>query len=131
MAVQYKTQISFKGQLLVEPKPREPMKHQYDYDVMTVVGFLHMYGLQDSGIKINVEPNHSQLAGHEFEHDVVLAAKLGVLGSVDANTGSESLGWDTDEFVTDSGKATLLMQAIVEMGGLGQGAQRLTGCLFC
>nr|AYC35489.1 xylose isomerase [Thraustochytrium sp. ONC-T18] len=120
MAIAYKKKIGFGGQILVEPKPREPMKHQYDYDVQTVIGFLRQHGLENE-VSLNVEPNHTQLAGHEFEHDVVLAAQLGMLGSVDANTGSESLGWDTDEFITDQTRATVLCKAIIEMGGFVQG----------
>jgi len=120
MAVKHKKEIGFKGQILVEPKPREPSKHQYDYDVQTVLGFLREHGLENE-VRLNVEPNHTQLAGHEFEHDVIMAAQLGVLGSIDANTGSESLGWDTDEFILDQTRATVLCRAIVEMGGFDLG----------
>nr|WOJ38330.1 xylose isomerase [Schizochytrium sp.] len=120
LAIAYKEKIGFSGQILVEPKPREPMKHQYDYDVQTVIGFLREHGLE-TDVRLNVEPNHTQLAGHEFEHDIVLAAKLGMLGSIDANTGSESLGWDTDEFITDQTRATMLCKVIIEMGGFQQG----------
>mmetsp|Transcript_12991 Transcript_12991/g.25209 ORF Transcript_12991/g.25209 Transcript_12991/m.25209 type:complete len:441 (+) Transcript_12991:189-1511(+) len=120
MAIAYKKKIGFDGQILVEPKPREPMKHQYDYDVQTVIGFLREHGLEKE-VLLNVEPNHTQLAGHEFEHDFIFAAKLGMLGSIDANTGSESLGWDTDEFITDQTHATLLCRTIIEMGGFKKG----------
>jgi len=120
MAVDYKKKIGFQGQILIEPKPREPMKHQYDYDAQTVIGFLKTHHL-DQDVKLNIEPNHSQLAAHEFEHDIVMAASLGMLGSIDANTGSESLGWDTDEFIMDIRQATLLTKTVVEIGGLGKG----------
>ncbi|CAK8992309.1 Xylose isomerase [Durusdinium trenchii] len=120
MAVAYKKSIGFSGQILVEPKPREPMKHQYDYDAQTVLGFLHQHGLYDE-VMLNIEPNHTQLAGHEFEHDIILTAQMGKLGSIDANTGSESLGWDTDEFIVDHARATLIAKAIIEMGGFTQG----------
>jgi xylose isomerase len=120
MVVAYKHKIGFQGQIMVEPKPREPMKHQYDYDAQTVLGFLREHGLYDE-IQLNIEPNHTTLAGHEFEHDVVLAAQFGKLGSIDANTGSESLGWDTDEFIADHARATLIMKAVIEMGGFKQG----------
>jgi xylose isomerase len=96
MAVAYKKTIGATFQLLIEPKAREPTAHQYDYDAQTVIGFLKTYGL-DKDFKLNCEPNHAMLAGHEFEHDVHFASKLGMLGSIDANTGSPSLGWDTDQ----------------------------------
>lgn len=120
MCVTYKKKIGFKGTFLIEPKPKEPTKHQYDYDAQTVIGFLHTYGLQHE-FKLNIEPNHTTLAGHSYEHDIIVAAKYGMLGSVDANTGDQSLGWDTDQFPMDIRNATLVMKAIVEMGGLGTG----------
>jgi xylose isomerase len=86
MAVDYKKKIGFNGQLLIEPKPKEPTKHQYDYDAQTVIGFLKTYNL-DKDFKLNIEPNHTTLAGHSYEHDIVLASKLGFLGSIDSNTG--------------------------------------------
>jgi xylose isomerase len=106
--------------LLIEPKPKEPTKHQYDYDAQTVIGFLKTYDL-DQDFKLNIEPNHTTLAGHGYEHDVVMASKLGFLGSVDSNTGSPDLGWDTDQFPMDVKGATLVMKAIIEQGGLAPG----------
>jgi xylose isomerase len=120
MAVEHKKDLGAKFQLLIEPKPREPMKHQYDYDVQTVMAFLQHYGLQDH-YKMNVEPNHTTLAGHDFVHDILVASQYGVLGSVDANTGDELLGWDTDQFLTDVKRATAIMGVIMEQGGLAPG----------
>jgi len=96
LAVKYKKEIGFEGQLLIEPKPREPTKHQYDYDAQTVIGFLKQYGL-DKDFKLNIEPNHTTLAGHDYEHDIEMASRYGMLGSVDSNTGDTLLGWDTDQ----------------------------------
>ena len=107
-------------QFLIEPKPREPTKHQYDYDAQTTIAFLKTYGL-DKDFKLNIEPNHTTLAGHDFEHDIMIAAKYGFLGSVDSNTGDPLLGWDTDQFPMDFKKASLVMGAIVDQGGLGKG----------
>ncbi|XP_062506559.1 uncharacterized protein LOC134183111 [Corticium candelabrum] len=120
MAVDYKKKIGFTGQLLIEPKPKEPTKHQYDYDAQTVIGFLKTYNL-DGDFKLNIEPNHTTLAGHGYEHDVIVASKLGFLGSVDSNTGSPDLGWDTDQFPMDVKGATLVMKAILEQDGLTPG----------
>lgn len=121
MAVEYKKKIGFGHcQFLIEPKPKEPSRHQYDTDAQTVISFLKTYGL-DKDFKLNIEPNHTTLAGHCFEHDVVVASKLGFLGSVDSNTGSSDLGWDTDQFPMDVRDCTLVMKAIVEQGGLAPG----------
>jgi len=120
MAADYKKKIGFDGQLLIEPKPREPTKHQYDYDAQTVIGFLKTYGL-DNDYKLNIEPNHTTLAGHDYEHDILVASKYGMLGSVDSNTGDTLLGWDTDQFPMDTKKTTLVMKYILEMGGLAPG----------
>jgi xylose isomerase len=120
MVKAYALKIGFTGQFLIEPKAREPSGHQYDYDAQTVIGFLKTYGLDDI-FKLNIEPNHTQLAGHRFVHDVHMAAKLGYLGSVDCNTGSEDLGWDTDEFIFNAENATEMMLAVVQNGGLGSG----------
>lgn len=121
MVVDYKEKIGMKPcQLLLEPKPREPTKHQYDYDAQTVIGFLYHYGLQDH-YKVNIEPNHTTLAGHDFEHDIMVASKYGMLGSVDSNTGDPLLGWDTDQFPMDHKQTTKAMQYIVEQGGLAPG----------
>jgi len=120
MAVAYKEKHGMTAQFLIEPKPREPMKHQYDYDAMTTIAFLKTYGL-DEHFKLNIEPNHTTLAGHDFEHDIIIASQYNMLGSVDSNTGDPLLGWDTDQFPTDVKKATLVMDAIIEMGGLSPG----------
>ncbi|XP_076041157.1 xylose isomerase-like [Oratosquilla oratoria] len=120
MVVAYKHKIGFKGQLLIEPKAKEPTRHQYDYDVQTVMSFLHQYDLSQH-FKINVEPNHTTLAGHPYEHDIQLASAYGFLGSVDANTGSPDLGWDTDQFPMDIRNCTVVMKIIMEQGGLSPG----------
>ena len=120
MAAAYADEIGFTGQLLIEPKPKEPSTHQYDYDAQTVIGFLKTYGL-DKRFKLNIEPNHSQLAGHQWVHCCYVASKLGFLGSVDANTGTEGLGWDLDQFPMDAKNATLLAKVIMEQGGLAPG----------
>ena len=120
MAVEHKKKIGFKGTLLVEPKPKEPTKHQYDYDAATVLSFLRKYGLHDE-FKLNVEANHATLAGHTFEHDLTVASIDGRLGSIDANRGDYLLGWDTDLFPSDIYSATFAMMVILEQRGLGTG----------
>jgi xylose isomerase len=120
MAVQYGRSIGFTGDFYIEPKPKEPMKHQYDYDAATAVGFLRQYGL-DKDFKLNVEANHATLAGHTFQHDLRIAAINGMLGSVDANQGDLLLGWDTDEFPYDVYETTLCMYEILKAGGLTGG----------
>lgn len=120
MAIKYKEENGMTPQFLIEPKPREPTKHQYDYDAQTTIAFLKTYGL-DEHFKLNIEPNHTTLAGHDFEHDIMIASKYGMLGSVDSNTGDPLLGWDTDQFPMDVKKATLVMGAIIDQGGLGKG----------
>ena len=120
MAVEHKKKIGFKGTLLVEPKPKEPTKHQYDYDAATVLSFLRKYGLHDE-FKLNVEANHATLAGHTFEHDLTVASSDGKLGSIDANRGDYLLGWDTDLFPSDIYSATFAMMVILEQRGLGTG----------
>uniref|UniRef100_K3X1Q5 Xylose isomerase n=1 Tax=Globisporangium ultimum (strain ATCC 200006 / CBS 805.95 / DAOM BR144) TaxID=431595 RepID=K3X1Q5_GLOUD len=120
MVVAFKEQLGATFQLLIEPKPREPMKHQYDYDAATVVAFLHSYGLEKH-FKLNIEPNHTTLAGHDYEHDIYYSADYQMLGSVDCNTGDPLLGWDTDQFLMDEKKALLVMKKIVEIGGLAPG----------
>merc|ERR1712228_927077 len=107
-------------QFCIEPKPREPTAHQYDYDAQTVIGFLKTYGL-DKDFKINVEPNHTTLAGHDYEHDLRVASAYGMLGSIDCNAGQPYLGWDTDEFPSDPRKALLCMLIIVQQGGIAPG----------
>lgn len=121
MAVEYRNSIGGKFQFLIEPKPREPTKHQYDYDAMTVYAFLQHYGLEKD-FKMNIEPNHTTLAGHEYEHDIIMSAIHGVLGSIDCNTGDTLVGWDTDQFLMDSRKATLVMKTILSQpNGLSPG----------
>lgn len=120
MAVDYAKEIGFEGQFLIEPKPKEPTKHQYDFDVATGIAFLKKYGL-DRYFKFNIEANHATLAGHTFEHELRVARINGMLGSVDANQGDPLLGWDTDEFPTDLYSTTLAMYEIIKNGGLGKG----------
>ncbi|SDZ55808.1 xylose isomerase [Evansella caseinilytica] len=120
MAIDYAKEIGFDAQFLIEPKPKEPTTHQYDFDVATGIGFLYQYGLQNH-FKFNIEANHATLAGHTFEHELRVAREAGMLGSVDANQGDPLLGWDTDEFPTDLYSTTLAMYEIVKNGGLGRG----------
>lgn len=120
MAVDYAKEIGFKGQLLIEPKPREPAKHQYDFDTATVTGFLKNYGL-DPHFKMNIEANHATLAAHTFQHELRLARVSGMLGSIDANQGDMLLGWDTDQFPTNIYDATLAMYEVLKMGGFKNG----------
>jgi len=120
MAVDYAREIGFEGQFLIEPKPKEPTTHQYDFDVATGLAFLQKYDLQDY-FKFNIEANHATLAGHTFEHELRVARINGMLGSVDANQGNLLLGWDTDEFPTDLYSTTLAMYEILKNGGLGKG----------
>jgi xylose isomerase len=120
MAVDYAKEIGFDGQFLIEPKPKEPTKHQYDFDVATGLAFLQKYDLQDH-LKFNIEANHATLAGHTFEHELRVARINGMLGSVDANQGDTLIGWDTDEFPTDLYSTTLAMYEILLNGGLGKG----------
>lgn len=120
MAIAYAKEIGFTGQFLIEPKPKEPTKHQYDFDTQTVMGFLLKYDLQDY-FKMNIEANHATLAGHNFQHELRMCRINGILGSVDANQGDMLLGWDTDEFPTDIYETTLAMYEILKNGGLGKG----------
>ncbi|MCS0787618.1 xylose isomerase [Cytobacillus firmus] len=120
MAIDYAKEIGFDAQFLIEPKPKEPTKHQYDFDVATSLSFLQSYGLKDS-FKFNIEANHATLAGHTFEHELHTARINGMLGSVDANQGDTLLGWDTDEFPTDIYSTALAMVEILKNGGLGTG----------
>eukprot|EP00897_Mesotaenium_endlicherianum_P010768 jgi/Mesen1/971/ME000012S00522 len=120
MAVQWKKKLGFAGQLLLEPKPQEPTKHQYDWDVATTSAFLQRYGLQDE-FSLNIECNHATLSGHSCHHELEAARITGMLGSIDANTGDPQTGWDTDEFLTDPVQATLVGLAIIKNGGLGKG----------
>jgi xylose isomerase len=121
LAVDHKKKIGFKGQFLIEPKPHEPTKHQYDFDTATVLGFLRAHGLYDH-FKINVEANHATLAGHTFEHELTVAAAENKLGSIDANTGDLLLGWDTDQFPSNVYSTTTAMMAVLQQkGGLNSG----------
>jgi xylose isomerase len=120
MVVDYKHRIGFKGTILIEPKPQEPTKHQYDYDVATVYGFLKTYGLEKE-VKVNIEVGHAFLAGHSFEHEIALAGGLGILGSVDANRNDLQSGWDTDQFPNNPGEMALAFYHILKAGGLGNG----------
>jgi len=119
-AVAFKKRIGFEGALLLEPKPQEPTKHQYDWDAATTLGFLRTYGLEKE-FALNIECNHATLAGHSCEHELTLAAAYGALGNVDANTGDAQTGWDTDQFLTDPKEATLLAAVILKNGGLAPG----------
>lgn len=120
LAVDYAKEIGFKGQFLIEPKPKEPTKHQYDFDVAAGIAFLRTYGLEKY-FKFNIETNHATLAGHTFQHEIEVAAAHGLLGSIDANAGDTLLGWDTDQFNTDVKELTLAMLSILRAGGLGSG----------
>ncbi len=116
LVVEYKHKIGFKGTILIEPKPREPTKHQYDYDVATVYGFLCRYGL-DKEVKVNIEGNHATLAGHSFEHEIATAIDLGIFGSVDMNRGDMQCQWDTDQFPNNIPETALAMYLILQAGG--------------
>ena len=108
MVVEHKEKIGFKGTILIEPKPKEPTKHQYDFDVGTIYGMLKAYDLEKK-VKINIEQNHAILAGHSFQHEIQLAAALGIFGSLDLNRGDDLLGWDTDQFAMNVPELTLMM----------------------
>ena len=120
LAVEYGRSIGFKGDFYIEPKPKEPMKHQYDFDAATAIGFLKAHGL-DKDFKLNIEANHATLAGHTFEHDLRVSAINGMLGSIDANQGDFLLGWDTDEFPYDVYTATKAMYEVLKAGGITGG----------
>ncbi len=120
MAVEHAKNIGFQGQFLFEPKPKEPTKHQYDYDAAACLNFLHAYGLKEH-VKLNIETNHATLAGHTMMHELVYASIHNALGSIDANTGDLLLGWDTDQFPTDIYLTTQCMLAILAQGGLAPG----------
>ena len=120
MARDYGRKNGFKGTFLIEPKPMEPTKHQYDVDTETVIGFLKAHGL-DKDFKVNIEVNHATLAGHTFEHELAVAVDNGMLGSIDANRGDYQNGWDTDQFPIDNYELTQAMMQIIRNGGLGNG----------
>ncbi len=120
MAVDYARSIGFKGDFYIEPKPKEPTKHQYDFDTATVLGFLRKYGL-DKDFKMNIEANHATLAQHTFQHELRVARDNGVFGSIDANQGDMLLGWDTDQFPTNIYDATYCMYEVIKAGGFTNG----------
>jgi xylose isomerase len=120
MVVEYKHKIGFKGTILIEPKPREPTKHQYDFDTATVYGFLARYGL-DKEVKVNIEANHATLSGHSFEHEIATAVDLGIFGSIDMNRGDMQCGWDTDQFPNSVPETALALYLILQAGGFTTG----------
>jgi xylose isomerase len=120
LVIEHAKKIGFEGAILIEPKPQEPTKHQYDYDVATVYGFLQRYGLEKE-VKCNIEVGHAFLAGHSFEHELATASSLGMLGSVDANRNDLQSGWDTDQFPNNAGEMALAFYYILKQGGLGKG----------
>lgn len=120
MAVDYGRSIGFDGDFYIEPKPKEPTKHQYDFDAATAIAFLKEYGL-DKDFKLNIEANHATLAGHTFQHELRVSAIHGMLGSIDANQGDLLLGWDTDQFPFDVYEATMCMYEVLKAGGLKNG----------
>jgi xylose isomerase len=120
LVAEHKAKIGFAGTLLIEPKPQEPTKHQYDYDTQTVHGFLVRHGLEGQ-FKANIEANHATLAGHSFHHEVAYAAAHGMLGSIDANRGDPQVGWDTDQFPNSVDDLVMPLYEIIRAGGLGTG----------
>jgi len=120
LVINHAKKIGFDGQILIEPKPQEPSKHQYDFDVSTVYGFLKKYGFENE-VKCNIEVGHAFLANHSFEHELAVAASLGILGSVDANRNDLQSGWDTDQFPNSVPETTLAFYQILKNGGLGKG----------
>ena len=120
MVVEYKHRIGFPGTILIEPKPQEPTKHQYDYDVATVHGFLKEFGLEGE-VRVNIECGHAVLAGHSFEHEIALAAALGIFGSIDMNRNDYQSGWDTDQFPNNAAEVALAYYEILKAGGFVTG----------
>ncbi len=120
LVVDYKHKIGFKGTILIEPKPQEPTKHQYDYDVATVYGFLKRYGLENE-VKLNIEQGHAILAGHSFEHELALARTLGIFGSIDMNRNDYQSGWDTDQFPNNVPEMALAYYQVLLAGGFTTG----------
>mgnify|MGYP000190882361 FL=1 len=120
LVVEHKHKIGFKGEILVEPKPQEPSKHQYDYDTATVYGFLKRHGLENE-VKVNLEQGHAILAGHSFEHEIATATSLGILGSIDMNRNDYQSGWDTDQFPNNVPEVALAYYHILQDGGLKTG----------
>lgn len=120
LVVEHKHKIGFKGTILIEPKPHEPTKHQYDFDTQTVYGFLKRFGVENE-VKVNIEANHATLSGHTFEHEIAMAGALGVFGSIDANRGDPQNGWDTDQFPNSVEELTLACIEIERAGGFTDG----------
>ena len=120
LVVEHKHAIGFKGTILIEPKPQEPTKHQYDFDVASIYGFLKHFGLEDE-VALNIEQNHAILAGHSFEHEIALAAALGIFGSLDVNRGDYQSGWDTDQFAMNVPELTLALVEVIKAGGFATG----------
>jgi xylose isomerase len=120
LVVEYKHKIGFKGTILIEPKPQEPTKHQYDYDVATVYGFLKKHGLENE-VKLNIEQGHAILAGHSFEHELALAGALGIFGSIDMNRNDYQSGWDTDQFPNNVPEMALAYYQVLQNGGFTTG----------
>ena len=120
MAADYRRELGFTGTLLIEPKPKEPTTHQYDFDAAAVLAFLRGYGLADQ-FKLNIECNHATLAGHTFAHELQTAADAGLLGSIDANTGDPLIGWDTDQFNLDLATTSAVMLIVLRQGGIAPG----------
>jgi xylose isomerase len=120
LVVDHKHRIGFTGTILIEPKPQEPSKHQYDFDVATVYGFLKRYGLENE-VRVNIEANHATLAGHSFEHEIAMALALGIFGSIDMNRGDPQSGWDTDQFPNSVADTALALYHILKGGGFTTG----------
>ena len=120
LVVEHKHKIGFRGAILIEPKPHEPTKHQYDFDTQTVYGFLRRYGLENE-VRVNIEANHATLGGHTFEHEIAMARALGIFGSIDANRGDPQNGWDTDQFPNSVEELTLALLEIIRAGGFTTG----------
>lgn len=120
LVVDHKHRIGFNGTILIEPKPHEPTKHQYDFDTQTVYGFLKRFGLENE-VKVNIEANHATLSGHTFEHELAMARALGIFGSIDANRGDHQNGWDTDQFPNSVEELTLAMLELIRAGGFDDG----------
>ena len=120
MVVEYKYKMGFKGAILIEPKPQEPSKHQYDYDVATVFGFLQRFGLEKE-VQVNIEQGHAILAGHSFEHEIALASSLGIFGSIDMNRNDYQSGWDTDQFPNNHAEKAVAFYEILRAGGYTTG----------
>ncbi|MGK6319314.1 xylose isomerase [Sphingomonas sp. DT-204] len=120
LVVEHKHRIGFTGTILIEPKPHEPTRHQYDFDTATVYGFLKRYGLEDE-VRVNIEANHATLSGHSFEHELAMARALGIFGSIDANRGDPQNGWDTDQFPNSVEEMTLALIEVLRAGGFTTG----------